>query len=568
MPTPTRPNHALLARLAGRSLHASTSPLRLLALAALTAACVVWLTACGGGGGGGGKAGGTGDNLGSTGSTSIEAFPIGIAMGSPVQLRPGSEVVSGAMGVTDLGLGTAMVMEQAVLSSQADAVATGRLSVSGLLSANTLFDTSGRTHASCYGPAVAYLNHDDATGTDGTLGADQVAIWADTDNGSTPLACAAADINSQLASLAPQTHQAVLLMAGLRQLIVADDTLNMPAAGTSADLRTPVATWLSPVLSGVTVQAASVAVNADGSEYHYRLVLTRGGGASAQSIEINLLHTPAETDTRYAGVLQITLGYLSTDASTGCSDQRDSALRYKVARLITLGYNRHDEWLSQRLRAGQYCGNPTIGGSHHMAELAELALTGELEPATYLTGSTRGSTLGWRHGFVRMSQDMQLSEQSGDFIYAWQEQPLAGVGHARLYAGHSALNTSTGARTMGLFHGHTDDISTTDGTLLGLICNTDGPGSTSTAVDAAQYQALALGSSASNWSLSDSRIAYAPTNTCSASGTMSFDADGNTSVTVGEGSNTTPELLSPSLSGDNIQDEMLLRGFFAPTFLP
>ena len=66
---------------------------------------------------------------------------------------------------------------------------------------------------------------------------------------------------------------------------------------------------------------ASVALNDNGTEYTYRLVLSRGSDATAQTVDLTLLHTPAETDIRYAGVLQITQSYLSTDAAIGCADQ-------------------------------------------------------------------------------------------------------------------------------------------------------------------------------------------------------------------------------------------------------
>lgn len=68
------------------------------------------------------------------------------------------------MGVDDLGMHTPVTTQQAVRASQVDAIAAGRLrlSGSGLSDVAALFDTSARAHASCYGQAVAYLNHDNA----------------------------------------------------------------------------------------------------------------------------------------------------------------------------------------------------------------------------------------------------------------------------------------------------------------------------------------------------------------------------------------------------------------------
>lgn len=526
------------------------------------------LHACGGGGGGGG---GSSEAAGSANSgsfaTSPWPFPIGMSLASPASLAPASSVIAGGQGIDNLGLSTTMSTQQAVLSSQADAIATGRLSLSGsgLVDVSTLFDTSARSHASCYGQTVAYVNHDNASGTSGTLPVGEVAIWRATDNSSTPLACAAAEINAQTQALSAQTHQAVLLMAAVRQLVASTTAVSLPAAGGSTDITSRASTLLTPLLSGATLQSASVSLNADSSEYTYRLLLTRGSGTSAQALEISLLHTPADTDLHYAGTLRIALGYLSTDASIGCTDQIDSGTgRYKVARLVSLGYNRQDQWLSLRLRTGQYCGNGT--GNNQFESLAATVMSGELDPAISLSSNVRGSTLGWRQGFIRMGNDLLASAQSSDFILAWQDQPLGGASRARLFAGHSSLDTNTQSRSLALFHGYTNDISNTDGTMLGMACNWNGPGSTKTLHNAFQYQALSLGSSDTGWSLGASNIAYAPTNSCSASNSMSFDANGNGTLAGAEGQGLTSGLAVPSGSND-VQDELLQQGFLAPVLL-
>jgi hypothetical protein len=540
-------------------------------LALLTATASALLAACGGGGGGGSSSSTsptTSPDTTSTATAVAASFPYGVALGSPTALVQSSSVVTGST-LASLGLSTTMAPQQALASGLSDAVASGRLSLTGnaLVSVSELFDTSLPGQASCYGPAVAYLNHDDAPGSNGTLAAGTVAMWADSDNSATPVPCAAAQLNARTQVLSAQTRQAMLLLGGLRLIVASDSSLSSLTAGTSIDLLSRISPVLSTLLSGVTVNAASVSVNADASEYSYRLVLTRGSGASAQSIELNLLHTPADTDTHFAGVLQITLGYLSTDASLGCSDQRDSASRYKVARLSTLGYNRQDNLLSLRARTGVYCGNPALSASSHLQELAATTLSGELDPAVFVNGSTRGSTLGWRQGFARLSSDVALSDLSSDFVYAWQDQPLGGASHARLFAGHSTQDATTQTRTLALFHGYTDDISTTDGTLQGMVCNDGGPGSMHTMNALFQYQQLTLGASASHWTLGTSAIRYAPTNSCNASATMSFDLNGTGGVISGEGASFSNTLHGLSGGSLDVQDELIQQGFWSPTLL-
>lgn len=558
MTTPNRP----------RPIFRPAAKLRGLALASLAISAL--LSACGGGGGGGGSSTALNDNASSAGSTtSAAAFPFGMALASPTGLQDSSAIVSGGMGIVDLGLSTAKTLSQGVLSSQADALAAGRLTLSGsaLLSVGALFDTSVRSHASCDSPSVAYLNHDDAPGTNGTLPSGDVAMWIDSDSSSPTVPCSVAELNAQLQAPSAQTQQAILLLAGMRQLIAADHSLQMPAAGATLDMSSRVTPVISALLTGVSVQAATVKLNADASEYSYRIVLTRGSGASAQSLDMTLLHTPAETDTRYAGVLQLTLGYLSTDASIGCTDLQDGSGRYKVARLISLGYNRQDQWLSLRARAGQYCGNPTVSGASHMGQLAALTLSGEIDPAVFLTGSTRGGTLGWRQGFVRMTQDVVMSSLTSDFIYAWQDRPLGGTSHARMFAGHSTLDSGTQMRTLDIFHGYTDDITHTDGTLRGMICNAAGPGAASTIQPLFQYQSLSLGASGSQWALGVSNIHYAPTNSCQSGSGMRFDANGDGTLGGSEGTSFTPDLRGPTGGSVDVQDELQLMGFLPPILL-
>ncbi|MFT3859134.1 MAG: hypothetical protein QM742_17090 [Aquabacterium sp.] len=546
-----------------------TSPALRAAAAAASLCAALLLNACGGGGGGGGDTasnGGGNSPGGSVVSGSGVPFPVGMTMASPASLASTSSVVSGGLGIVDVGISTTTTPLQSVLSSQVDALATGRLTLagSGLLSLSALFDTSARAHADCQGPTVVYQNHDDASGSNGTLARHTVAMWQDTEG---TQACSAAELDAQTRGTSAQTNQAMLLMAALRYAVAVSGS-PMPTAGQSRNLTPDASTLLTTLLGGIGIQNASVALNSDGTEYTYRLLLAQGSDASAQTLDITLLHTPAETDTRYAGVLQLSHSWLGSDASIGCSDQVDGASRYKVSRMTTVGYNRQDQWLSLRVRSGQYCGHASDSSTGHAAQIASLTMSGEIDPGIYLSGSTRGSTKGWRQGFVRMSADLVMSSLTGDFVYAWQDQPQGGTGHARLIAGHSALDAGTRTRTLSIYQGHTDDIAVTDGTLLGLLCNAGGPGSGSATVQPLfQSQTLSLGPNATSWSLTASHIRHAPTHNCSASASMRFDLDGNGTLGAGEGAGFTHELDAPTGGRLDAQDEIIERGFLPPILL-
>ena len=52
-----------------------------------------------------------------------------------------------------------------------------------------------------------------------------------------------------------------------------------------------------------------------------------------------------------------------------------------------------------------------------------------------------------------------------------------------------------------------------------------------------------------------------------ASATMRFDLDGDGALADGEGASTLPDLVTPSQSGLDPQDELNLRGFLPPVLL-
>jgi len=524
------------------------------------------LSACGGGGGGGGSANG---DTGATVSyaTTAFAFPLGVSWAAPTELARNADVTPGATGITLVNTSAVSVPAAALRASQVDAIATGRvaLSNSGWLQPAALFDTTGEAHASCWSPAVAYARHDDANSS-GTLPAGEVSLWADAAAGDANSACAVAEVNTRLGSLAAQAHQASLLLSALRWRLAGDGALSMPPNGQRIDLSALASSLFQGQLGDASVTAASMSVNGDGTEQTYRLRLSRGSGASAQTLDINLLHTPSDSTVRHAGVLQLALSYLSTNASVGCSDERDANGRYKVARLLTLGYNRLNEWQSLRARSGLYCGNGSALSPNQVEDLASLTLSGELDPAIALSGSSRSGVAGWRREFLRAGSDHLVSTQSGDFILAWQTLPQGGAGHAHLIAGHSTLDTSSGQRSLSLAAGHTDDITTSDGTLHGLVCNLNGPGAVGTVTPKLQWQTATLGSNAAAWLRTASQRRYAPTNSCAASSTMAFDLNGDGTLAANEGASTLADLLAPG-SGLDPQDELAQRGFFAPVLL-
>lgn len=559
---------------------------------ALSAIALASLTACGGGGG-------DDNDTPATSTTSATAFPTGVSVGSPTALGSSGSVVTSmnispaqkwqdwALATWDaiqqgnwpalqhlatvaLPLGNAWadadkVPEAKITASEVEAVVSGKRSLAQIgLSLNDLF-AQNSNNASCFGPQVAYVDHDNSgSAEDGTLPTGDLGIWRDTE-GNTSEPCAAAQLNARLSKVKKQTRQAMLMMAAMRRAIAASSSLSMPTAGNQTDLASSFATTINALLSGASINAATVALNSDGSVYTYRLVISRGTGAAAETAEVVIKHTPGASETAFTGVMSVTVSQLANDPAFGCTDQTASVgggTYNRVASVSTLRYNRDGDSLKFSNRSGQYCGAPSDGSSSHLAELAAVDSNGELDPSVKLSGNTRGATLGWRGNFSRFAGDMNKETQAGDFLYVWQ----AGTGdsHGRAFAVHSAYNSATDARTLDAYAGYTDQVAGSPSSLLGMICNWAGPGNNHTPAALFQRQSMSISASATSWTLGTSKISYAPTTSCNSSSLMSFDQDANGSVTAGEGASVTHDLDSKG-SSSTVQAELESRGYAIPT---
>lgn len=558
---------------------------------ALTAVALAALSACGGG---------STSSTDTSSTSSTSAFPTGVSVASPASLSSTTSVVaasefsparwthdwalamwdatlngrgaemlqlaSRALPFTSAWASTDKVPEAKVASSEIEAVAKGSKSLSQIgLNLDHLFTTSA-VNAGCFGPNVNYTGHDDGSPTTGSLPGGDLGMWTATDT-STSQPCAAAELNQRLGTVKKQTRQGMLMMAAMRRAVAISSTLAMPTAGNTTDLTSQMSTAITALASGTSINAATISLNSGGTIYTYRLVLARGTGTSAESAEIVIRHTPGASATQFTGVMTLAVSQLGNDLARACSDQMSGGL-YKVANVTTLRYDRNGSTLKFGARSGDYCGAPTDGSSDHLGDVASLDSNGELDPTVHLSGSTtRGSTKGWRGNFGRFAGDLDKDTQAGDFIYVWQAGNQDGAG--RGFAVHAAFNTSTEARTLDAYYGYTAAITGTSAStsnLLGMICNWAGPGNNHTPNDSFQSQTMSLASAATTWTMnpSDSKITYAPTVSCNASGSMNFDADASGSISTGEGASVTHDLDSKG-SASTVEEAIESRGYTKPT---
>ena len=534
------------------------------------------LSACGGGGGSGGELASalvTDTPTTRTSPSASESFPTSLVVASPAEL--GGTAVAAATTAralaVPLGAGAGRA-ELTDMGARIEAVLAGDTGVSlgGLLSLGNLFLQG--SNAGCYGPQLLYANHEDGSGTaSGLLPGGDLGLWLPTDTASGQ-PCVVAQLNARTAGVKHATRQGLLLMAAMRATITrSGGVLALPAAGFRTDLTTPFSTVLAalPALTGWTVHAATVSLDPFGKTYTYRLAVSRDAGTSAgRSGEIVLQHRPGATAAAYSGVLRVAGFDLASDATFGCSDRMTSG-RYQRARVTTVRYSRQADQIDFGARSGQYCGAPAdLADTDYASQVASLA-TNELDPAEQLPAGAPGSAVvagtstGWRGNFDRFGGRYDRTTGAGQFLYAWQ----AGTGdrHARALAVRSSYDSTADSRTVQGYFAFTDALATTDGSLLGMVCNWAGPGAVHTPAAHFQSQTATLAGLASTFVATASRLTYAPTNAC-ASTTTVFDANADGTLAAGEGQGTLPALDAPASPAVSVQGELVSRGYRQPGY--
>jgi hypothetical protein len=556
-----------------------------------------------GGAGAGGGAGTAGPLTAS--EAALETFPSGLAIGSPArvklagakaerprQSRPGflryltdyvraswqamthrdtgtlAQLVSQLIPVSAARAASADQLELKALAGSVDSVLAGdpMASLDSVIDLNRLFGGGG--NANCYGPSMAYAHHENAGSPgmeSGMLPGGDLGMWLEYEMGMQP--CVAAQLSRRIDGVKGQAMQGLLLMAAMRHSVETTSGLAMPAAGASTDLATAFEAVLhkSPKFAQVELRAATIALDAGGTTYTYRLVLDTGAMSTEEKVaEIVMRHVPGASESAYDGVMQVAAFSLSGDAARGCMDAKDGATSmFQVADVSSVRYTRNGDKLSFSSRAGNYCGHPSSASSTaYAAEVATFTTDGELDASVKLSSPTRGTTKGWLGNFSRFAGDYDLDTVDGDFLYAWQAGPMDGS--SRSLALDVQYNTATELRTLQGFFGFAGDIATTDGTLLGMICNWAGPGNNHTPQPMFQSQTATMTAGATEFTIASggSKLNYAPTNSCSST-TTEFDRNLSKTIETGEGAGMTNELDKPAV-GKSVQQEIESRGFAIP----
>ena len=563
---------------------------------AISLATLLVLVGCGGGGG-----------TSSTSSVSAtDAYPTGLAVASPTAVVSSSspvvakldlpfkqrvgdwwehlldavnkgdahqlaQVLNPFIPIATANAAPAKVLESQNVSNYIQKVVRGESTPDAtILPLNGFFKSY--TSATCYGPKVAYLQHNDGTdvtppgATGPELPGGDVGMWLDRNGDQTTgTPCAAAQLNALMDPIKSRANAS--LMLGARMVALAASGSGLPAANTSSSLTTSFQSFIDGILpSGTTADVTLAGITNNGSDsftYQWRVKFTKA--PKEMWLLVNLTHQ--KTTSGYTGLLQ----YATSELSANTQPTAQCATSKKLAVVGTMRYSKSSSsQLDFSSREAPYCVTGADDLVTDFASWVSVDSNKELDN----TKTTNTDSKGWHQdggGFKRFAASFNPDTGAGNYLFAWQ----AGIGdpNSRMFAVNSAYNSSSEARTLKAFFGFAPNMAATSNqSQLGeLICNWAGPGNSKTVGhNKFQSQLLSLTSTATDWSFptnlaTDSKIRFAPTNDCNSTGAMNFDVDASGSLAAGEGAAVTNSLDEPTGTNASVFDEIKSRGFSAPS---
>lgn len=389
------------------------------------------------------------------------------------------------------------------------------------------------TDAACYGPAITYENHPDASGgapnASGQLPTGDVGIWT-ADQSGTGEACSSAQLNAKLRGFKNQTQSALKALAGM--ICVSNvNSLTFPSsAGDSLTLTTQLDSALTT--TGYSVTSATVStIEASSSNLQTNLGLTLTYSGSDVITAYTLVIT---NDTDSTDVININLAHLALDTSNstyvGNLNYRfnfDDSMQAncptgELTQAGVISYYR-DSSSSLNLHADSagYCTKNVNAFTNNLLDPDDSHATGTNDD-------------GWGMNWTTFLANFNPSTLVGNYASLWQAGP--GDSHARI------LNVSVFAGQdsqidANAYFGFGDQVQTSlSGAIAGMICNWAGPSNNHNPVDLVQRQIMMKSSTAKRFVADSSNITYAPTNSCDydGTGTFGYDVDGDGTLEASE----------------------------------
>lgn len=436
--------------------------------------------------------------------------------------------------------------------------------------ANLGFDSFFASYlkATCFGPSVSYENHDDFVAgipaANGNLPGGDLGIWlARAGDQTTGKPCSAAQLDSLIEPIKKRTNASMILSARMRALAIAAGGL--PASGTSVDVTSAMDTLYQTLLPAtpvaITGSVTSATVSNAAGIYTYSFVAEAAGGGKNKKIVVQMTHDG--TATNFTGNL--------TYATTGgysCTQVLGAAAGVKT----NVGTIRYSKISDTETQVSARSSNICVAGTRDnvtstFSDYVALTSNNEIDPAVIESANVKGWTQEGS-GFNRFAATYDPATLVGNFKFAWQ----AGTGDnkSRMFAMSVTRDGTTeelSAKAFFGFSGAMTDTSAGATDMKGMICNWAGPGNNHTPGDKFQYQSLKLAASSTEWDFAtgagSNKITYAPTVSCSSTGTMKFDVDASGALGATEGNSVSDDLDVVDI-GKTVQETLVLRGFSDP----
>ncbi|MBF0351977.1 MAG: hypothetical protein HQM11_13170 [SAR324 cluster bacterium] len=414
--------------------------------------------------------------------------------------------------------------------------------------------------ADCYGPALKYTNHPDATsgtsatgngGSSSELPTGDLGLWSETE-ASTGEACGAAKLNS----LVMNTAVKIDLGLGAEAMMICAAQIagqSLPEVGQTVDLTTILTSNKVGADINLSVSSASIERLSDSSDgfkvYQSKLngsITPKAGDTTPQNFKLTLKHVPTnEANTTGKGLLTLIIKGLkdnkvgtSSDLATSVVyNKTESNLNYRMVQ-SSFAEQTSDDYFQED---GQVYSIPkstsNAGGSNVAPPPGTITPGTPTGPATTTTPTgpttttpaTRVTTTGWTEGYHVMIGDVD-KDGVGKLVFSWQAG--SGDGYTRTFNVETKAD-GTGNAYFG-FAKNPDASSNYGPTVIDrMVCNWAGPNNQKTGLSKVQKQELKLNSTSGVWESATSYILYAPTNSCDwnqSQGSTTF-GEGTTALT-------------------------------------
>ena len=350
---------------------------------------------------------------------------------------------------------------------------------------------SGR--ANCYGPSVAWTNHEFDNLSGSWLGGD-LGIWEDSE--ASGEACVAAQLTQQMKGVISYADSAQFIGAGIACVANKKGSALPATAGVQLDLTADMAGIVTINSAALTVALAQIERIADDASGNPVYVTTMNGTAGGVSYEIRIKHVSTATDD------STNMGKISVKVDNGTNSTNGISLEYVKASATS----------------GKF-----------LLRKTNFAFTGIVP---FVSGSDY--SVNFNHATPWNNADYFIAEidptkYTGKFAYAWQAG--AGDSHTRVF--NAILSEAAGVVTGSAFFGFGPTMQTGPGAIDGMICAWTGPepGPAHTPVAKVQRQDMTL--TGGKFVLTGtSATVFDPVQDCEAIGTMAMSWSTSSTRTV------------------------------------